>query len=121
VVRQLHDGGSPAGREFSSFPISAATEINELQLNAVHLHTELQETVRITVNVLGDVLGARLSADAKAAWGKALTYAFSFMGTDKAAASSGTSVLSAGELAAARSAWNLMKDNVKVAERTLVK
>ena len=81
----------------------------------------LQETVRITVNVLGDVLGARLSADAKAAWGKALTYAFSFMGTDKATAASGTSVLSAGELAAARAAWNLMKDNVKVAERTLVK
>ena len=67
----------------------------------------LQETVRITVNVLGDVLGARLSADAKAAWGKALTYAFSFMGTDKATAASGTSVLSAGELAVAASAQPL--------------
>ena len=67
-------------------------------------------------------LGGTLSAQAKAAFNKALKYAFSFLGTAQSTGASGTSVLSADELSLVRSTYNsLIKGNVKLAENCMLK
>jgi len=81
---------------------------------------QLEETVRIMIEVFADVLGDKISTAALAAWKKSLSYAFSFMGGEIAKVS-GSSALSAEELAAVRSAHALFKDNVQVAENCLIK
>jgi len=83
---------------------------------------QLDETVRIFSRVIDQELGGTLSAQAKAAFSKALKYAFSFLGTAQSTGASGTSVLSADELSLVRSTYNsLIKGNVKLAENCMLK
>lgn len=81
-----------------------------------------QETIRIFSQVIDQELGSSLSSQAKAAFTKALTFAFSFLGTAKSTPASGTSVLSADELSLVRSTYDSsIKGNVKLAENCMLK
>jgi len=81
---------------------------------------QIGETIRIFLQVLEEELGDKLSAEAKAAWQKGITYAFSFMGSTGKTAT-GKSILSAEELKLVRSSWPKISGTLNVAENALIK
>ena len=80
-----------------------------------------QETIRIFLKVLEEEMGNKLTEEAKEAWAKGMKFAFGFLGTGKGTKASGKSALNNDAVERVRKSWELIKDNINIAQNCMIK
>jgi len=80
-----------------------------------------QETIRIFLMVLEEEMGNKLTEEAKEAWAKGMKFAFGFLGTGKGTKASGKSALNKDTVERVRKSWELIKDNINIAQNCMIK